>query len=166
MRLAYADPPYPGQAKRHYGDHPDYDGEVDHVELVERLAGYDGWALSTSMVALRDVLPLTPREAVVAVWVNNNAEPPGARRLPHHYCWEPVIVSPARLRPDVKNAWIGPPHTAYFGGKIVGQKHPTMIRWLFALMGAAPGDDLDDLFPGSGAVTKAWETWSRQGQLV
>ena len=48
MRLAYADPPYPGQAKRWYEDHPDYGGEVDHAQLVERLESYDGWALHTS----------------------------------------------------------------------------------------------------------------------
>lgn len=35
--MAYADPPYPGQAKRHYADHPDYAGEVDHGELMMRL---------------------------------------------------------------------------------------------------------------------------------
>lgn len=23
-RIAFADPPYPGQSKKHYGDHPDY----------------------------------------------------------------------------------------------------------------------------------------------
>jgi len=51
LRLAYADPPYPGKAYL-YRDHPDYGGEVDHAELIERLAAYDGWALSTSAAAL------------------------------------------------------------------------------------------------------------------
>jgi len=41
LRLAYADPPYPGKAWL-YRDHPDYGGEVDHAALIERLAGYDG----------------------------------------------------------------------------------------------------------------------------
>lgn len=36
MRIAYADPPYPGCAHL-YKDHPDYGGEVDHVELLQRL---------------------------------------------------------------------------------------------------------------------------------
>ena len=31
---------------RLYRDHPDYGGEVDHAELIERLAAYDGWAVS------------------------------------------------------------------------------------------------------------------------
>jgi hypothetical protein len=30
LRLAYADPPYPGKV-RLYRDHPDYGGEVDHA---------------------------------------------------------------------------------------------------------------------------------------
>ena len=48
MRFAYADPPYPGQARRHYKHHPDFDGEVDHGALIERLMDEfpDGWALS------------------------------------------------------------------------------------------------------------------------
>jgi hypothetical protein len=37
IRFAYADPPYIGQSKRLYGDHPDYAGEVDHAELIDRL---------------------------------------------------------------------------------------------------------------------------------
>ncbi|MGZ4619816.1 MAG: hypothetical protein ACXV3F_14160 [Frankiaceae bacterium] len=42
LRLAYADPPYPGKA-RLYRDHPDFGGEVDHAALIEHLAAYDGW---------------------------------------------------------------------------------------------------------------------------
>ena len=42
MRIAYADPPYPGCAHL-YADHPDYAGEVDHADLLARLnAEYDG----------------------------------------------------------------------------------------------------------------------------
>ncbi|WP_291413320.1 hypothetical protein, partial [Actinophytocola sp.] len=29
------------------------------------------------------------------------------------------------------------------------------------LLGATPGDTLDDLFPGSGAVTRAWHTFTQ-----
>lgn len=36
MRIAYADPPYPGQARKHYGQHPDYAGEVDHNDRSRR----------------------------------------------------------------------------------------------------------------------------------
>jgi hypothetical protein len=47
VRIAYADPPYPGCAKL-YRDHPDYGGEVDHRALVARLQDeFDGWVLHT-----------------------------------------------------------------------------------------------------------------------
>lgn len=67
MRLAYADPPYPGRAHLYEG-HPDYAGEVDHEALIEHLNGwkrYDGWALSTSAAALRELLPLCPPDVRV-----------------------------------------------------------------------------------------------------
>jgi hypothetical protein len=51
LRLAYTDPPYPGKA-RLYRDHPDHASEVDHAALIQRLAAYDGWALSTLAQAL------------------------------------------------------------------------------------------------------------------
>lgn len=53
MSFAYADPPYPGKALIY----PERT-ELDHALLLERLtANYpDGWALSTSSEALRDVL--------------------------------------------------------------------------------------------------------------
>ena len=87
LRLAYADPPYPGKA-RLYRDHPDYGGEVDHAALIERLAGYDGWALSTSAEALPAVLALCPPGVRVAAW--HRGERPTRSRWPLH-AWEPVL---------------------------------------------------------------------------
>ncbi len=47
LRLAYADPPYPGLSRQYYSTHPDFAGEVDHVELTSRLAStYDGWTIN------------------------------------------------------------------------------------------------------------------------
>ncbi|MCC2030632.1 helix-turn-helix transcriptional regulator [Microbacterium allomyrinae] len=88
LRLAYADPPYPGLSKRYYGDHPDYAGEVDHRRLVEQLDGYDGWALSTSARALKDVLALCPPGSRVAAWVRGERPTRSAGPL---NAWEPVI---------------------------------------------------------------------------
>ena len=87
LRLAYADPPYPGNAWL-YRDHPDYGGEVDHAALIARLAAYDGWALSTSAAALPAVLALCPPGVRVAAWHR------GARVTRSRYplsAWEPVI---------------------------------------------------------------------------
>jgi hypothetical protein len=33
---------------------------------------------------------------------------------------------------------------------VIGAKPAAFCRWVFGLLGAAPGDTLDDLFPGSG----------------
>ncbi|MEA1264177.1 hypothetical protein MicroSTF_14130 [Microbacterium sp. STF-2] len=88
MRLAYADPPYPGKSRRYYGDHPDYAGEVDHAALIEQLSEFDGWALSTSASALQEILALCPRGSRVAVW--NRGERPTRSAGPLN-AWEPVI---------------------------------------------------------------------------
>jgi hypothetical protein len=74
LRLAYADPPYPGKAWL-YRDHPDYSGEVDHVKLIGRLAAYDGWALSTSVEALPAVLALCPPGVRVAAGIVVSGRP-------------------------------------------------------------------------------------------
>lgn len=161
MRFAYADPPYPGQAKRWYGNHPDYAGEVDHAELIARLVrDYpDGWALSTSMVALREVLPLCPADAKVAAW-HKPDEARGGAAWTWTYCWEPLIVMPGRPAPEVRNVL-----RCSALKRFPGAKPPAFSRWLFALLGAIPTDELDDLFPGSGAVGEAWAAFQAQPAL-
>lgn len=161
-RLAYADPPYPGWADR-YIDHPDYAGEVDHEELIERLLPYDGWALSTSSRSLKYVLSLCPDYVRVIVWVKNTVR----------YAWEPVIVAPAR-NPDPGRGqlrdWLHCEPDAYQWrpapeGHVIGAKPAPFCRWLFQWLGANPVDSFDDLFPGSGAVGRAWEEFSAQPAL-
>lgn len=163
MRFAYADPPYPGQAKRWYGDHPEYAGEVDHAELIARLeADYpDGWALSTSSTALQSVLSLCPATVRIAAWHVTNSEPPGNRRsstVPTwHKVWEPVIVNGGRADPTpgaliVKNLLTAGNRSGFLGGRIAGEKPAAFTRWVQALLGVTPDDEIDDLFRGSGAV--------------
>lgn len=161
MRFAYADPPYPGTARKYYGGEATFAGEVDHGELVASLlqAGYDGWALSTSAKALRDVLPLCPPGARVAAW--SKPHPPSPRTFGPHNCWEPVIVVGGRRRPPgVSDALVALP--ARGGGKLPGRKPVKFCAWLFALLGMQPGDELADLFPGSGIVGAAWAELGRR----
>jgi hypothetical protein len=103
LRLAYADPPYPGHAGL-YRTHPDYGGEVDHARLIGRLAAYNGWALSTSAEALPSVLALCPRGVRVAAW--HRGERPAAGRWPLH-AWEPVIYSggSSDVTPAIHGGW-------------------------------------------------------------
>ena len=147
FRLAYADPPYPGKA-RLYRDHPDYGGEVDHAALITRLAGYDGWALSTSADALPVVLALRPPGVRIAAW--HRGERPTRSRWPLH-AWEPVIYSGGRQligdrrRADSIVCGVAPLDS--LPGRVIGAKPVAVCRWIFTLLGAGPGDSLDDLFP-------------------
>lgn len=153
-RLAYADPPYPGLSRKYYRDEPTYAGEVDHVRLLERLATYDGWALSTSAKALRDVLPLCPPDVRVCSWVKPIGASSRTRGL--HNTWEPLIVMPARLRRPGRRDWLSA-MPARGGGSLPGRKPIRFCSWLFGLLGAVPADSLDDLFPGTGVVSRAFQ---------
>jgi hypothetical protein len=167
LRLAYADPPYPGNA-RLYRNHPDYGGEVDHAPLIRRLAdAYDGWALSTSAAALPAVLALCPPGVRVAAW--HRGERATLSRWPLS-AWEPVIycggrpgdlsrATGAARRVDSLVYGVSPLTT--LPGRVTGTKPAAFCRWVFELLGAAPGDTLDDLFPGSGAVARAWAAYAR-----
>lgn len=159
LRLAYADPPYPGLAKRYYGREPTYAGEVDHAALIASLKySYDGWALSTSSKALRDVLQLCPPEAHVCPWVKPIGVSSRTRGL--HSTWEPLIVVPAReIEPGVRDWLRAMP--ARGGGSLMGRKPGEFCAFLFRALGALPGDTLDDLFPGTGIVGRAWSEWCR-----
>lgn len=169
MRFAYADPPYIGQAKKLYGDHPDYAGEVDHAELVARLvADYDGWALSLSVRSLPAVMRLCPLDVLTLAWVKPIAPPMGDHRI---YSWEPVLLAPLR-RPAVHTRMhveVSPPQFTFRprpAGHVIGEKPEAFAHWLFRCAGLLSTDDLADLFPGSGAIGRAWRTYSAEGELA
>lgn len=163
-RFAYADPPYPGLARRYYG--PDAQ-EVNHRILIGTLmAEYpDGWALSTSADALAEVLALCPPEARVCVWVKGSR---GSVSYRARNAWEPVIVVGGRMRQmsaqessDDVLVWGGRQHS--HPDALVGMKPAAFCEWVFCLLGAARHDSLDDIFPGSGAVSRAWDLYTSSG---
>ncbi|MCT2587786.1 hypothetical protein [Actinophytocola gossypii] len=171
LRLAYADPPYPGKAHLYRG-HPDYAGEVDHADLIRRLSTYDGWALSTSAAALPAVLALCPPGIRVAAW--HRGERPAASRWPLN-AWEPVIYHGGRPGDPSRDAGAtrrvdslvhGVSPMTTLPGRVIGAKPAAFCRWLFDLLGAAAGDSFDDLFPGSGAVTRAWHAFTDPSRQV
>jgi hypothetical protein len=164
MTFAYADPPYPGLARKWYGRE-----EVDHPELVERLvAEYpDGWALSTSSEALRDVWALCPAGTRLAVWVNGPRKVKSRSAL---CAFEALLVFGGRPRREavVEDlcdvlSWGGRQHS--HPDALFGMKPAAFCEWMFRLLGASRGDRLDDLFPGSGAVARAWALYTDGGQL-
>lgn len=171
MRVAYADPPYPGCAHM-YRDHPDFAGEVDHTALIYKLVSeYDGYCLHTSSTALDEVLErfsietgISDRPRVMA-WVKPFAA--FKANVSVAYAWEPVLVKAVR-KPVVKAGmayrdFISEPITMKRG--LTGVKPERVCHWLFEVMGCEPEDELHDLFPGTGAVAQAWESWVSQRTL-
>lgn len=164
MKIAYADPPYPGRAHL-YSDHRDFAGEVDHNELICTLSThYDGWALSTSAEALPLIYNLIgsweDRDIRTLAWVKHTIT----------VSWEPVIVVSARKPQGVRDWLQCEPDSYQWRDKpdeyVIGQKPEPFCRWVFEWLGARPDDTLDDLFPGSGNVGRAWEAWRSQPGLL
>lgn len=172
MRLAIADPPYFGRAAwyggtagRHAGSngyrvtdsHPEADrwnDPVTHLDLLATLNGFDGWALALShdSLALYLAAPDRPWTNTIrtAVWVKPNAMP-SASRVQNRY--EPLLYRIPDTRrggsPRVTDV-LTHPHEP--GRGFVGAKPRAWTRWVLDLLGYQDGDQVVDLFPGSGAV--------------
>lgn len=162
MRFAYADPPYVGQARRHYGT-----PEVDHTELVRRLVEEypDGWALSCSSPSLRYLLglPGMPNTVRVASWVKPFCSfKPGVNPA---YAWEPVIWHGGRKRgrsmPTLRD-FVSVNITLKKG--LSGAKPVEFCQWILEMLNVQPGDVLDDLFPGTGIMGETFTAWTRFGE--
>lgn len=158
MKVAYADPPYIGQASKHYSHDPNC-AEVNHKELIQRLNEYDAWALSLSSPSLKQIIALCPDDIRVGAWVK-----PFCSFKPNvnpAYAWEPVIFHGGRtLDRDYYTVvdWVSCPITLKKG--LTGVKPDKFSCWVFAFLGMKKGDELHDLYPGSRAVTRAWQQYS------
>lgn len=157
MRFAYADPPYPGHTRRGMYKADPKCAEVDHEDLIETLEADfpDGWALSTSSSTLRLVLSYCPLDVRIGAWVK-----PFCSFKPNvnpAYAWEPVIYRGGRPReryePTVRDWCMA---NILIKKGLGGAKPEAVCAWLFQLLNAHPGDELVDLYPGTGAVTAAW----------
>ena len=161
MKFAYADPPYIGQAKRHYGC-----PEVDHGALISRLnTDYpDGWALSLSSPTLHQILSLCPSDVRIAVWCKSFCA--FKRGVRPAYAWEPVIYRGGRNPVNGFRAAIPPKNGKQCTPKdfivasitmrkgLVGAKPDKVCSWILDLLNVQVGDTVDDLFPGTGAMTR------------
>jgi hypothetical protein len=160
MKIAYADPPYINCAK-YYPEKT----EVDHRLLVDKLVnGYDNWALSCSSPSLKQLLDLCPDNVRIAAWVK-----PFCSFKPNvnpAYAWEPIIFSIKKQRLTRADRtirdWVSANITLKKG--LTGAKPIIFCYWLFDLLQMQPTDEFDDLFPGTGIVTKCWEEY-RKGDV-
>jgi len=165
LLIGYADPPYIGCAHL-YRDQADFGGEVNHAELINRLeAEFNGWILHAAATP-RSIAVLAPlvenTGARWMAWVKGFAA--FKRNVSVAYAWEPVIIKAARKPVVTKRLiyrdWIECPITLKRG--LVGAKPERVCHWAFEMAGAHPDDILSDLFPGTGAVSRAWETWRQK----
>ena len=167
MKFAYADPPYIGQARRHYSHDP-LCGEVDHAILVQKLMREfpDGWALSMSSSSLNLIIPLlnayVPDGWRVGAWCKSFCA--FKRNVRPAWAWEPVIFYGGRnpmnghraLIPEKNGEQTTPkdfivePITLKKG--LVGAKPEKVCRWILHLLNVQMGDEVVDLFPGTGIM--------------
>lgn len=177
MRFAYADPPYLGQGRKHYGDRhadaSDCDDPSWHSALVAQLCDEfpDGWALSLSTPSLRAILNMCPTDVRVGAWVKPFAA--FKRNVTRAYAWEPVILRGGRpiprTSPTIRD-WceapaVSEPITMRRG--FPGAKPAAVTWWIFDWLNMERADEFVDLFPGSGAVSAAYRAWtaSKSGEI-
>ena len=133
--------------------------------LIKRLDEYDAWALSLHEPSLKVLLPMCPEGVRVAAWVKPFASfKPGVDPA---YTWEPVIYKTSRKwdreQMTVKDHVIC---NITLRRGLTGAKPEVFSAWMFGLLGATAGDEFVDLFPGTGGVMRAWESYTAQHELV
>lgn len=162
MRLAFADPPYLGCCKLYGHEHNDagtkpfdglcWDDPQTHWALLTYLqVNYDGWAYSATSTSLAQLLPMVP-SVRVAAWVKPFAA--FKRNVRIAYTWEPVLFVPGRDR-SKDGAPVGRDHLAQgitMRKGFTGAKPERFCTWVLDLMGYVEGDEVDDLFPGTGVM--------------
>lgn len=154
MKLVFADPPYLGMGKL-YPEHPEahvWDDPERHRQLIDSLADYDGWALSLSATSLPVLLPMCPPGVRIASWVKPFAA--FKRNVRIAYTWEPVIFTPGRDS-SRDGAPVGRDHLAQpitMQRGLPGAKPERFCSWVLDLLGYTPGDEVIDLYPGTGVM--------------
>lgn len=167
MKFAYADPPYLGCCSFYGHHHPDgrcWDDLETHRLLIERLEQEfpDGWALSLASTNLRILFPLLPEDVRIGVWTKPFCA--FKKYVRPAYAWEPVAFRGGRnpcngYRHDppqkrgtqtTPKDFISEPIALQRG--LVGAKPERVCRWILDLLNFQPGDEIVDLFPGTGVM--------------
>lgn len=176
MKFCYADPPYLGCCSKYNHYHPDglcWDDANTHWLLIERLVREfpDGWALSAASSSLKTLLVACPDDIRIGSWVKPFcAFKKGVRPC---YAWEPVIYRGGR---NPSNGHSHPPPVK--GGQqttpkdfiaesitlrkgLTGAKPEKVCEWILDLLNVQVGDEVADLFPGTGIMTRTAEFRTR-----
>jgi hypothetical protein len=159
IRLAYADPPYLGCCGLYDHRHEEpwgcWDDVETHYALLNYLDRFAGFAVSTSSASLSAVLrvaELLPFDVRIAAWVKPFAAYKANVRIA--YTWEPVLFVPGRDSSKdgapVGRDHLSEPITLQRG--LTGAKPERFCRWIADLLGYVEGDELVDIFPGTGIM--------------
>src|SRR5690606_37898979 len=80
------------------------------------------------------------------------------------FAWEPVLFRGSRKRDrdeDTVRDWCSANIALKKG--LSGAKPIGFCNWIIDLLGARPGEDtLDEIFPGTGVLTRVWRARERQ----
>ncbi len=176
MIFAYADPPYIGQAKRHYSHDPQC-AEVDHYALIHGLyRGFpDGWALSCSSPSLAEILAICDAYVSQSIIDGSEVRMPRIAAWCKPFCtfkkgvrpaygWEPVLFFGGRnLKPPTpeKGGEQLTPKDFFVESMtmrkgLVGAKPLKVCHWILDLLNfVSKEDQLIDLYPGTGIMGMA-----------
>jgi len=121
--------------------------------LIRELeTGYDGYALCASSTSLQVLLGMFEAPPRIAAWVKPFAA--YKRHVRIAYTWEPILFREARRSSNdgafVNRDHLSEPITMRKG--LVGAKPERVCRWVLDLVGWVPGDQVSDLFPGTGVM--------------
>lgn len=173
MRFAYADPPYLGCCRLYGHEHNDdglepwdgwcWDDPDTHAYLIDVLCHRypDGWAMSATSGSLRTILPMCPDDVRVGSWVKPfHIYKKGVRPA---YAWEPIIFWRGRNkghRPPEKGGKATTPKdfiscNITLKKGLTGAKPRPVVDHILELLNFQPGDELVDLFPGTGIMAEA-----------
>lgn len=161
------------RARRYYGDgtrwsgetpadfHPDaaeWDEPARHRQLLEELeAGADCWAIATTPDGLAAYGVLPPAARLLA-WVKPN-NPPSGNRVRGLFELVIAYTHPTRRLMEAGRGTTdvlikASPRIGFAGAKPAAWTH-----WVLDVLGYLPGDEVIDMFPGSGSVAAAIESW-------
>ena len=157
MKFAYADPPYYKLGKRWYGklhtEAAEWDKKETHLALIERLINEypDGWALSCNPAQLPWMIK---HDGIrVCAWAKTFHQ---IKPTTVQYAWEAVLLYGGRKdnkrKPMVRD-WMSSSIALRKG--LVGAKPLAFNLWILDLLNYQPGDELQDLFPGSHGMAEA-----------
>lgn len=179
MKVAYADPPYLGCCGlyKHRHDNGCWDDIETYQWLLQRLQNEfpDGWALSASSPSLRSLLPLCPSDVRIGAWVKSfGAFKRGVRPA---YMWEPVIFRGGRNPsngyrhdpPELNGKQTTPKdfimESITLKKGLTGAKPEKVCRWILDLLNVKAGDEVVDLFVGTGIMTDVAQRVTQDFQL-